>query len=54
MKRRQPLRVEVIESPQPIDLRAWVRVLLREILTMNGIPVRDEVSAEPEPLRKAS
>lgn len=54
MKHRAPLRVEVIESPQPIDLRAWVRIVLREILTMNGIPVREEPRTEPELLRKAS
>ena len=52
MKKRQ-LRVEVIESPQPIDLEAWIRVLARAILTNRGIPIRGEVG-EPEPMRQAS
>jgi hypothetical protein len=54
MRQNRPVRVEVIEAPQPIDLDAWVEILLREILPLNGIAVRAVGGGEPEPMRRAS
>ena len=54
MKRRPPLRVEVVEGSQPIDLEKWAEDFLRIVLPLNGIAVRPVGMPEREPMRKAS